>query len=276
VPELRPVTEAEAANLGAYARQLHTVANVSGPTPVGWSMVNQACQDRAIALEYALAAAGDPLEAEPPPMVDTELTIDRIADLAAAPRYDVASINATGPLVTFQSFRMPDSTPMPGDPDMWYWAYHHGVVLNVEGELRVMDLSVGDAPLPIATWLQGFVAPGIECELLPEAEYQAVWIYWNAAFGNFDPGARPVPLCAYTVTPMFTFRSDQTSTTLADFIASVPSTMQVQLGALATWIGSEHQTTLLEAELPAVTSLYQAGTEQDVCDLVAPIYCQTL
>jgi hypothetical protein len=171
---------------------------------------------------------------------------------------------------------MPDGTAMPGDADMWFWAYHHAVVLHVDGELRVLDLSIGDEPLAIDTWLAGFVDPSVECVHQTDEDHQIVWNYWNAAFGNFEPEPRPTPLCSYTLTPIFTFGWDDTAAAMASTVANAPLALEPQTGALATWLADQHDTTLPLEDLPDLTSTYAPGTEQDVCDLVPMRFCDTI
>jgi hypothetical protein len=268
LPQLAPVTAATAKALGAYARQMETVAQGVGPRPTAWSMVNASCQDRAMALEYVIASAPRPLPARPPTVIDTELTEAKILAVAAQPSYSVATINVTGPLVTRQTLVLPDGKVAPGEPDFYYWAYHHGVVLDVEGELRVLDLSLGDEPVAIATWLSGFVHAGTACHLVSQDEYNEIWGYWNSRFGNLTFGPAPARLCGYSITPLFTMRWEHTPADMVSTLGFVPHTMQVQTGSLITTLAGNHATTLPEADLARVTSRYQPGTVDDVCDRV--------
>ena len=61
LPSLKPVTTAKARLIAAYGRKLQNRPIRTEPqVPTAWSMVNVQCQDRAKALQWALA--------EPPPL----------------------------------------------------------------------------------------------------------------------------------------------------------------------------------------------------------------
>lgn len=275
-PKLTSITEEQAALLGAYARRLK--AKTGGlEAPIAWSMVNQACQDRTLALQYALAAADPTLEDNaPPPMDDTKLNLTEIEGLAAAPAFSCATINATGPFVTHQALADSDGAEV-GDHSMfWYWPYHHGVALNVEGEIRVLDLSIGNAPVPIDEWLKGFVQNDVVCEHLSHNAYTEVWAFWNARFSNFETDSPPASTCGYTFTSIFTFRLDQTPADLADFIASVPSTMQTQSAAFQTIVQSELGVAVDSSDVAQYTSKYEPGTLEEVCELTGMKFCDDL
>lgn len=276
-PELRSISQSQMEVLAPYVRLLQAEVSGGDPRPVAWAMVNQSCQDRAQALEYAMATAPESPGTEPPVMRESDITQEYISDLASDPNYDTATINVAGPLATLQTYVLPDGNPVTGTPQKYYWAYHHGVVVNVEGTLKVLDLSAGDEPLEIDEWIHNFLDPSVECHHMNAEDFLDVWVYWNSAFSGFtpEPGTRPERLCGYTVTDMFTFREDQTPADLAEMIAFVPGTMQVQLGALASTLETEYDVTLSEDQLPLVTSTYEPQTEEDVCDWVPELlYCQ--
>jgi len=276
LPELRVLSPSQAAELIPYVRKLKTVVNNGNPRPNAWALVNASCQDRAIALEYAFAAATDPPGAEPPAMRDSDLTPEKIMALAENPRYDVATLNVTGPLAALQTYVLPYGNPVTESSEKNYWAYHHAVAINIEGEIKVVDLSAGDEPLTIDEWVHSFVVSSIECIHMNADDFHDLWVYWNSAFTGFEPGKRPQKLCGYTFTKMFSFREDQTPEDLADFIRSVPSTMQVQLDALANTLNQNYGINLPEDQLPLVTSTYVPQTEADICTWVYMPFCHTL
>jgi len=140
----------------------------------------------------------------------------------------------------------------------------------------VLDLSVADAPLPVADWARSFVAPPVTCELVDDEAYVETWSYWLAAFSSMDTGPRPARLCAYTLTPIFTFRWDRTPADLADFIASAAGTMQVQFEGFKTILDSDYGVTIPDDQIPLMRSTYAAGTEADVCSWVDLRYCAGL
>jgi len=273
VPPLRPVTEEEAAALGAYARRLHVLTG-GVLSANAWSMINISCQERALALEYALAAAETPLGDQPPPMNEDELTAGRIGELAANPAYDSAAINVTGPLIAEQTLVLPDGTSPTGDPISVTWPYHHGVVINVDGELRVLDLSAGDEPMPIDGWTHGFVDPAVSCFHMEEDEYNLLWGYWLAVHNSWIPDERPERLCGYTLTPIFTWRWDQDP--LVDAVRFTPGAMLVQFEGFKTVLQSNYGITLADEEIPLVTSIYAPLPESVLCEWMDLAYCDTL
>jgi hypothetical protein len=173
-----------------------------------------------------------------------------------------------GPLVTRQTLVLPDGTDAPGEPDLYYWAYHHAVGISVDGTIKVLDLSTGDEPRDIQAWLSGFVEAGTPCYHLSDDEHQEVWVYWNSVFGNFEPPPQPARLCGYTFTPLFTFRRDQKPADLAEFIGFVPSTMVTQLEGMKTVLRTKGVPDMAEDLLPGILSRYQAGTIDEVCSRV--------
>lgn len=278
IPELRPISTGQAELLAAYARRLR-VETADGVTrPVSWAMVNVSCQDRSMALQYAIASAPEVIGTDPPMMRAAELTAEHISILAASPRYDAATLIAAGPLATRQTYVVPYGGPVTGPAAFYYWPNHQAVVINVEGTLKVLDLSTGDTPIEIDEWLHNFIDPSVECFHLDAEDFHKVWVYWNTVFNNFppEPGARPEHLCAYTLAGIFTSRADQAPADLAEFIRNVPSEMQVQLDVLYYDLRRVHGITLPEADLPFVTSTYAPGTEADICTLVNLTYCETL
>lgn len=271
LPELRPLSAEQAAALGAYCRKLKVVWEDSEPTPIAWSMANTSCQDRALVLQYAIASASFPLPDSPPVMHDTDITEEAILALAANPGIDAAMINIAGPLITAQTWVDPEGTPVAGEPQRPYWPYHHAVIVNVEGELRVMDLSIQDAPIPIDEWVRGFVIDDFPCALMTEEEYQPVWNYWGAAMSNWEPGARPLCPCAYTITPLFRFRWDQEP--LVEAIRFGTEVMISQTGAFLTIMEWDYGLFPALEDVPDYTSQYVALNEVDLCAWVDLLYC---
>lgn len=270
IPALRAFTLGEATELGARARELQVVTVEGESTRVGWSMVNASCEDRCVALEYALAVLATATNDDPVVMAEAELTPEAVLDVAERGADVVASINVAGPLVTEQSLWLPDGSAVSGDPEHYFWPYHHGAVLLVDRALRVLDLSLGDEPVIIEEWTSGFVDPSIECVPMDEEEFQEVWIYWNAAFNNFVPGERPARPCGYTITPIFTFRWDQEP--LTDFVRTAPRTMVVQFGGLESLLGL-HGVELLPEQVPHVLSSYTPLSEAEVCEWNDLVFC---
>lgn len=268
---LESMSRADAVALAGFARRLR-VASAADPvsSPVAWAMVNISCADRAMALQFALATALAPSPPEIPLLDSGRLTTAEIFRLRGIAEHKVGTINITGPLVTHQTLILPDGSEAEMATPFYYWPYHHGVVVNVDGEPSVLDLSTGDEPLPVETWIRAFVVPEVDCPLLPVDAYDAVWIYWLNAFGNTIPPPRPAADCGYTLSPLFTMEVDQEIPT--DFIIAAADEMRVQTGSLRTVL-AESGVTLDEEQLPFVVSRYDSLPEDAVCDALRFNYC---
>lgn len=277
VPELDPLTHDEAVAMAAAARRLVAVTADGEEYPVAWSMVNWCCQDRAYALMYAFATL-DPTEGAPPPRMDmTTMTEAGILALAEQARRKTAAINLAGPLGLRQTLVLPDGTELPPNDgahhDFYTWGYHHGAVLNVDGEPRVIDLSVGDEPLTPEQWLRGFVDPSVTCPHVSQEEFNEVLNYWISVGDNRIPGPRPERPCVYTITPIFTFDSSKQVAT--EPVLYCPDVMKSQTGAFVTLLG-QRGATIPEEQIPHVTSLYEALSEAEQCELKPLYYCELL
>jgi hypothetical protein len=264
IPELRPITRAQAEALGAYACRLKVNFFASTDSPMAWSLINLQCTDRAQAVSYALAAA-DPssLGADPAPLRAAEVTDARMGQLVTTPTFDSGRIWVYGPLITTQTLLRPSAAVLRTDEH--YWPFHVATVVNVEGTFEVLDLSVGDAPLPIAQWLSGFVAPGVACALFDEDDILDHWVYWMQASGAV-PGWRsgqpvPEPPCSYHFTPLFQGRWDLPpldgpgARTLAESMSNQSQVMRAMLEG----------TGVPDQEIPFLRSTYQARSVDWMC-----------
>lgn len=89
------------------------------------------------------------------------------------------------------------------------WPYHHAAVINVEGEYRVMDLSIGDEAIPIDQWARSFLLPDIALRHLSEDSYQEVWNFYNTQVWHIPNTTTPEHPAGFTISPAFTLRVDQ-------------------------------------------------------------------
>jgi len=275
VPSLRPITEAQAEDLAAYVRNMRVRNTLGDEDGVAWSMINVACSYRAVALEYAVIAAQLPF-ADPVIMESTndlEALELHLLDLLYSAEFDAGTINITGPLITEQVLVLPDGEILDDAPHFRYWSYHHGVVLNVEGEFKVLDLSVGDSPMDIDTWWQSFVGPEVTCVHAVEDDYQATWIYWLSVFNSWQPTTRPKYECAYTLTPVFTWHwgDDMSVSSVAD----APLSMLTQSDSFRTVLLQDHGVILPDEDIPQVLSLYEGKTIEDLCNVVDLAICHS-
>jgi len=269
------MTQAQAEELAAYVREMRVRNPLGDEDGVAWSMINTACQNRAMVQQYAIIAARAPFT-DPVVMESTD-DLDalelHLLDLLYSAEFDAASINIAGPLVTEQVLVLPDGEILDDVPHFTYWPYHQGVALNVGGEFKVLDLSIDDSPVGIDTWWQSFVAPDVTCVHAVADDYQATWIYWNSVFVSWQPKFKPRYECAYTLTPIFTGRWDQDMG--VPTVADSPDTMLVQSDAFRTRLLRDHGLILPDEDIPQVRSLYAGKTIEDLCDVVDLRICRT-
>ena len=271
IPGMRPVSFADATALGAYVRGMQTVAAGGEPRGVAWAMVNTACEERTLAMQYAIASVSFPLSETPPVMREEDITPEHIADLAENAGIDVATINVSGPLIAEQTLVQPDGTPVSGDPFFIYWPYHHSVVLNVDGELMVLDLSVQDEPMTIEAWVRSFVTDDVVCVRMSDTRFQREWGYWLDVMGYSGTAPRPPCLCGYTITPIFRFRWDQDP--LVDVLRWTPINLETQLDGFGFILESEYGLSVDASVLPLFTSNYASQDEAYLCSRVPLPYC---
>lgn len=259
VSGLRPISKKQAIKLGAYARKLRVQPEGSPERVMAWSMINVSCQERALALQYALSLATNPLSDEPPVMREADITVDGIQKMIRKHAFDSALIQITGPLRAERTMISPMGTALELKPDQLppiaEWSYHHAVVINVEGELMVLDLSVGDEPLTIDEWASGFVPSNIKCQLLDFDEYWKVWVYWMAVTSGWNTESLSKPCeCACAITPMFAGRPDQDP--LYDQLRWAPSVLRDQTDGFRTLLLESYGVEPKESEIPYYTSVY--------------------
>jgi hypothetical protein len=268
IPEMRPITRDEARALAAYARQLEVRSlGAVADEPMAWSLINLQCSDRALAINWALAAA-DParLDEPPPPLRADDITDDSIAALHDAPAFDSARIFVNAPLVTTQRILDPSGTEVALEPA--YWPYHVGTVVNVEGTIEVIDLSVGDEPMSVDAWLASFVSPEATCELRDEVDALNQWVYWMQASGGapgYDPAdAPPTPECVYYYVPLFQHRWDlpPIGAIEARSLAESLVAQTVVFRAMLADFGGGYT----DADIPHFLSEYEAHTLGWMCD----------
>ncbi|MGC8738912.1 MAG: protein-glutamine glutaminase family protein [Candidatus Hydrogenedens sp.] len=234
-------------------------------------MINQSCQERSLLLQYLIASTPDPIP-ETDVILDTnDLTETKIQQVLAQPYIDVASINITGPLIVFQNFISTNDITFPNEPIHVYWPYHHAVVINVEGNVCIIDLSIQDGPIPVSEWTTKLCSE-TTCGEVSEQEYWEIWSYWLSLMNNWQVEETPEKLCGYTTTPMLTFRSDQ-EPQIQGLIDSL-STLVVQTYAFQTLIMDTYGINAPFESIPFITSLYTLGTIDDLCSWVSFLFCQ--
>ena len=154
---------------------------------------------------------------------------------------------------------MPDGSDAPGPAARWVWSHHHAVASSVDGELRIMDLSLGDDPVPLGNCVSAFVEPGCRCELLGRVAHDRLIDYWIESGSEHTAQCKPEPSCGYAVTPPFTFDRYQQPGDQAELLASVPSTLVAELEAFLSMLQKEYGLDPSAWEAPLLTSRYDAG-----------------
>ena len=291
VPELEAISPEQADELIAFLRRVR-VEDVGEPLPdrqspadgpddaggvqypMAWAMINASCEERALVLEYAAASSAFPLPQEPFVMRAEDITAESVQALADNPGIDMATINIAGPLIMEAVFRDRDGGAIPGDPAIFYWPYHKGVVVNIAGTLKVIDLSTGDAPLDIDQWAGCLVDASVACHHMSEEEFIKVKGYWNSMMGaGYEPQAAPKRICGYTITPLFTFRWDQTPLDLLEQLQWTPATMATQAEAFKSLLFMDYGVTVDDENEPYYTCAYTSHDTDWLCLYRDPPYC---
>jgi len=268
---LRPITREKATQISRYVREAKIRSDDGTLVPIAWSMINQACQDRSLLLQYLIASIPDPIP-------DTEIVLDSnqrtekdIEQVVSHPSVDVASINITGPLIVFQNLVSTNEIIFPDEPLRVYWPYHHAVVVNIEGTVCVIDLSIQDTPIPIGEWTAKF-SRETTCKEVSEEEYSVIWFYWLSLMSNWNTEETSETLCGYTITPMLTFRSDQEPQIQG--VIDAFFTLVVQTYAFQTIVMDTYGMDVPFEIIPHIVSLYTPGTLNDLCSWVSFLFCQ--
>jgi hypothetical protein len=210
-PVLRPVSRELAVRLAQRLRTLRT-GNDPRPLGVAWAWAQLSCELRSAALEWSLArgpfAPDARTDASAPPLIPlttAEVTMEALAALEKSRAYDAATIWVSGPLATRQTFVLPDgrTAVAPAPFDRIRWPVHIAAIVNVEGNLEVLDLSTGDAPMPIAQWTAQFTAPAIECPPVSLKEFRKIRSYWGALLQDRPPPAAPPRPCGWVYSSAF-------------------------------------------------------------------------
>ncbi len=263
--------------IGPYVRGLRVQSQASSSTsPMAWSMINQACQDRTMALQYALARATQPRSGKPPEMVEAALTNAHLQAVLKAAPLTIGSVGITGPLIVDQTLTDAAGAPMTKKPWKFYWPYHHVPAVKLDGTWMALDLSVSDLPLQVKGWAQQLVTKDVTCAEVDYDTYQKVAAYWNIVLGSSwpPPKKEPTPYCAYYISDKpFAWRPDQTSAGAFGVVRTVPFTMEVQLEAFQPLLKSDGLKATL-AEIPTILSRYAGQTLQDLCTWVDLKICK--
>jgi len=268
---LKPISKERAEQISVYVRKAKIRSEEGDLVPIAWSMINQACQDRSLLLQYLIASTPDPIPETELILDPNELTETKIQQVIAQPYVDVASMNITGPLIVFQNLVSTNEIPFPDEPMHFYWPYHHAVAVNVEGNICIIDLSIQDVPIPIGEWTAKLTSE-TTCGEVSEEEYWEIWFYWVSLMSNWQVEETPEKLCGYTITPMLTFRSDQEPQVQG--VKDALSTMVVQTYAFQSLVMDTYGIDVPIESVPFITSLYTPGTIDDLCSWVSYLFCQ--
>jgi hypothetical protein len=265
LPTLRPISSTEAVELARYVRSAKTEDTGRFAYSVAWSMVNQACDSRAELVNWTIATSPESLAGAVGPVVSpADLTQEKIGAVVASPTRDAAIIHIAGPLIAEQTLIDPDGKELVGNPQVVTWYDHMGAVVNVEGTMKVMDLSIGDTPIDIDSWLHSFISPQQPCFLMEDAEFKAVLAYWLFVTSSLDLGMpRPPRVCGYQIYPLLQVQGNRAPASLED----LPSTLGGQNSAFQTVLTMKYGLTTTLERIPAFLSRYRAKTESDLFQL---------
>ena len=258
-PALRPVTAAEAEALAQTARETLFV-NASGATVgVPWTWIQENCNRRAAMIEHSVRAGRvkGPL-ANPVPLAVAQQIVSR-------PAVDTAQIHLTGPLSGSEQFVLADGTTDSDWSTLTNWDHHIAVVINVEGTLQVLDLSLSPKPLAIDKWVRSYVPAAVDCPKLDEQTYAETNDYYIAR-SMFSPD-KPTHACGYVFRQAFGVRPDEAVTADAaqSDLQGSESLLDSDLRSLVGVLSDFSHRNLSAADAAGATAIVAPLSEGDFC-----------
>lgn len=139
--------------MALYVRQ--TIVEGDGLKPISWSKLNSDCEKRMVAVQYVFTA-GQSISGEPLVLRAENFSESNLKRLLQNPAIDVKGIGVYGTLGARQQLLNYNKTPASGRTIDIGWSTHFITLINVEGVCKIVDLSIGDEPVDIETWLSGF------------------------------------------------------------------------------------------------------------------------
>jgi hypothetical protein len=258
---------AEALELTSWVRQMR-VSAFEETTPVAWSAVDMYNDSRLYAGQYAACGSGplpfgDPITMYYVPFEEREAYEAELLQMLETAEYVVATINLAGPIIFEQRFLLPDGQVIPnsqtGSRPTYAFAFRAmpSPVINVEGELRVIDLSMGNEPLAVEDWMAHLVDSSTPCVHGDYDTYWDAWTFWLAVLLNYPVGPEPQHECVYTFTPALSRKVD--GHIVIDSVASAPSQLITQFNKLRNLVvGAGH--VLSDDEIAQVLTEYTPHT----------------
>jgi hypothetical protein len=83
------------------------------------------------------------------------------------------------------------------------WTNHVAALINVEGQARVLDLSLSKTPVTVGEWTRAYLKPGIQCAVVDKDAYAKVLWYYTVKdqFPTLAP--KPAIPCAIKFSKAF-------------------------------------------------------------------------
>lgn len=209
LPTLRPVTYSEAKRL--FNKVNATVLRVKNANSrqkisfgIPWAFaVGNHCSDRALISYLGLTTEQESADFTLP------LSLSFVSQIIDHPSIEVAHISLFAPMkikqkIYFSTTRSKEYT--------LNWKNHEALTINVDGDLRVVDLTASDIPIPITDWVQMYVKQSdlMSCSHLEDEEYWKIFHYDICLHNGWIPNPngdpqdceriKPVKLCGYRFT----------------------------------------------------------------------------
>lgn len=281
-PNLKSINRETFINLAEYSRKQVVTDSEGEVNPIAWSMINQSCQNRALGLEFTIHTAGPEIENRSPEIWENYQNRDDVSvpdaikeeknrieqEVQKKPIFESGSINVAGPLATNQTLFDSQKNQISKEPIFFYWPYHHGVIMNVDEEYKVMDLSVGDEPIAVNDWLQSFLPEGMNCPQVSQNTYDLIWNYWNTTFQFGKPFVElpeGTPYCGYTLSERFRFDWKMDKELLVSQLHLFPFTMNVQTKGFQTILRQAGYDLKLK-DAATITSTYEGSSLKGLCE----------
>jgi hypothetical protein len=188
---LRPITRSDAKKWVRTALGFQYVSEGGKKYGVPWAFISgNHCLDRATFIAFTLGI--DPATTRWLPKTVSDRVLRR---LEKNPTVETLNISLAGPIRGKVAYLLPNGRKLKTVQDIEWYA-HTAVVVNIEGRLNVIDLSLSAEPMSIRKWVNAWLGPGTEAPEVSISDYMEIAGYygkWSEALPKYRAGYRLAP-----------------------------------------------------------------------------------
>jgi hypothetical protein len=184
---------------------------------IPWGSISENCNRRASAVDYVIARLVDN-----PKLTAKELTLDsaeaqRFPKWASEKKMTSANVLVTGPLniqykTVIWNKDFSGTTRVSERSDLVAWDKHVASVVNLEGEIVVLDLSVSpNKPIAVKDWINKVAHKDAVCPEVSRDEFQKRNSYWFMRWQFDMPFPATKELCGFTFNGSFEVNPESTT-----------------------------------------------------------------